>query len=241
MTIPFTREVNRVLLLAEREAERFYHEYIGTEHLLLGLVQHGSGVAASVLSNLDVDQSKIREQVERIIQRGPPYERMVMYLLPRTPRATSVIELAIREARELGHKAVGPEHLLLGMLREEEGVAAQVLMNLGVQLEGARAEVLRELTMPAIDPSWITGTVRDLARTIAEEQSWEVMPILADALEEAGCTDAETLEHLRQGGSHGCVRRNGSGCWVIDRLLGTEAARIAKRRRSTKRWWQFWR
>ena len=241
VAIPFTSQADRVLKLADREARSFSHEYIGTEHILLGLVNHGSGVAANVLRYLDIDLGQIRQEIERIVQYGPPGESVVMGRLPRTPRTQSAMALADAEARNLGHDYVGTEHLLLGLIREMEGVAAQVLLNLGVQLDVARAEVLRELQRPPVDPNWLTSTVRDVASTIAQEQSWEVMPILADALEETGCTDTEMLAHLRQGVSHSCVRRSGCGCWVIDRLMGTESTRLTRTRERTKKWWQFWR
>ena len=129
--------------LANQEAQRFSHEYIGTEHILLGLVKEGSGVAANVLKNLDVDLRKIRIEVENIVQPGP--ELVTMGKLPQTPRAKKVIEYAMEEARNLNHNYVGTEHLLLGLLREQEGVAAQVLMNLGLKLEDVREEVLNLL------------------------------------------------------------------------------------------------
>src|SRR6266545_1188446 len=131
--------------LANQEAQRFNHEYIGTEHILLGLVKEGSGVAANVLKNLDIDLRKIRLEVEKIVQHGPGGEQVVMGRLPHTPRAKKVIEYSIEEARNLNHNYVGTEHLLLGLLREQEGVAAQVLMNLGLKLEDVREEVLNLL------------------------------------------------------------------------------------------------
>ena len=131
--------------LANQEAQRFNHEYIGTEHILLGLVKEGSGVAANVLKNLDIDLRKIRLEVEKIVQTGPGGEQVVMGKLPHTPRAKKVIEYSIEEARNLNHNYVGTEHLLLGLLREQEGVAAQVLMNLGLKLEDVREEVLNLL------------------------------------------------------------------------------------------------
>jgi ATP-dependent Clp protease ATP-binding subunit ClpC len=131
--------------LANQEAQRFNHEYIGTEHILLGLVKEGSGVAANVLKNLDVDLRKIRLEVERIVQHGQGGDQVVMGRLPHTPRAKKVIEYSIEEARNLNHSYVGTEHLLLGLLREQEGVAAQVLMNLGLKLEDVREEVLNLL------------------------------------------------------------------------------------------------
>lgn len=139
----FTDRARKVMQLANQEAQRFNHEYIGTEHILLGLVKEGSGVAANVLKNLDVDLRKIRLEVEKLVQSGP--DMVTMGKLPTTPRAKKVIDYAIEEARNLNHNYVGTEHLLLGLLREEEGVAAQVLRNLGMKLEDVREEVLNLL------------------------------------------------------------------------------------------------
>src|SRR4051795_2722425 len=139
----FTDRARKVMQLANQEAQRFNHEYVGTEHVLLGLVKEGSGVAANVLKNLDIDLRKIRVEVEKIVQAGP--DMVTMGKLPQTPRAKKVIEYSIEEARNLNHNYVGTEHLLLGLLREQEGVAAQVLMNLGLKLEDVREEVLNLL------------------------------------------------------------------------------------------------
>src|SRR3979409_2094863 len=136
----FTDRARKVMQLANQEAQRFNHEYIGTEHVLLGLIKEGSGVAANVLKNLDIDLRKIRLEVEKIVQAGP--DMVTMGKLPQTPRAKKVLEYSIEEARQLNHNYVGTEHLLLGLLREQEGVAAQVLMNLGLKLEDVREEVL---------------------------------------------------------------------------------------------------
>src|SRR5216683_6565645 len=139
----FTDRARKVMQLANQEALRFNHEYIGTEHILLGLVQDGSGVAATVLKNLDINLLKVRQEVEKIIQSGP--DLLTQRSLPQTPRAKKVIEYAIEEARKLNHNYVGTEHLLLGLLREEEGVAALVLMNFGLKLEDVREETMRVL------------------------------------------------------------------------------------------------
>src|SRR6476661_8093332 len=136
----FTDRARKVMQLANQESQRFNHEYIGTEHVLLGLIKEGSGVAANVLKNLDVDLRKIRLEVEKLVQSGP--EMVTMGKLPQTPRAKKVIEYSMEEARNLNHNYVGTEHILLGLLREQEGVAAQVLMNLGLKLEDVREEVL---------------------------------------------------------------------------------------------------
>src|SRR5438876_893005 len=139
----FTDRARKVMQLANQEAQRFNHECIGTEHILLGLVKEGCGVAANVLKNLDLDLCKIRLEVEKIVQSGP--DMVAMGKLPQTPKAKKVIEYSIEEARNLNHNYVGTEHLLLGVLREQEGVAAQVLMNLGLRLEQVREEVLNLL------------------------------------------------------------------------------------------------
>ena len=139
----FTDRARKVMALANQEAQRFNHEYIGTEHILLGLVKEGSGVGANVLKNLEVDLRKVRLEVEKLVKSGP--EMVTMGKLPQTPRAKKVIEYAIEEARNLNHNYVGTEHLLLGLLREQDGVAAQVLMNLGLKLEDVREEVLNLL------------------------------------------------------------------------------------------------
>ncbi|MBL9032891.1 MAG: ATP-dependent Clp protease ATP-binding subunit [Phycisphaerae bacterium] len=139
----FTDRARKVMALANQEAQRFNHEYIGTEHILLGLVKEGSGVGANVLKNLEVDLRKVRLEVEKLVKAGP--EMVTMGKLPQTPRAKKVIEYAIEEARNLNHNYVGTEHLLLGLLREHDGVAAQVLRNLGLKLEEVREEVLNLL------------------------------------------------------------------------------------------------
>ena len=139
----FTDRARKVMALANQEAQRFNHEYIGTEHVLLGLVKEGSGVGATVLKNLDVDIKKLRLEVEKLVKSGP--DMVTMGKLPQTPRAKKVIEYAIEEARSLNHNYVGTEHILLGLLRESEGIAAQVLMNLGLKLEDVRQEVLNLL------------------------------------------------------------------------------------------------
>ena len=139
----FTDRARKVMHLANQEAQRFNHEYVGTEHMLLGLIKEGSGVAANVLKNLEVDLRKIRNEVEKIVQAGP--EMVTMGKLPQTPRAKKAIEYAIEEARNLNHNYVGTEHLLLGLLREQEGVAAQVLLNLNLKLDEVREEVLNLL------------------------------------------------------------------------------------------------
>jgi ATP-dependent Clp protease ATP-binding subunit ClpA len=142
----FTERARKVLSLAHEEAARFNHNYIGTEHLLLGLVREGDGVAARVLSNMGVQLQKVRAAVEFIIGRG---ERPPQGEIGLTPRARRVIELAFDEARRQNHHYIGTEHLLLGLVREGEGIAAGVLESLGVSLEKVRAQVIRVINNPS--------------------------------------------------------------------------------------------
>jgi hypothetical protein len=298
----FTDRARKMMHLASVEAQRFNHEYVGTEHLLLALVGEGGGVAAEVLQNLGVHLRTVRLNVERIVQPGP--DVVMASRLPQTPRLKKAMEYAFEESGNLNHDEVGTGHLLLGLLREEEGVAAQVLVNLGLTLGGVRAEVLRLLggcdplrgasgphvparrcpwlgvqelpaeELPArvgqamtemlarigalnrekeeavaaqdferaahlrdqadrlflqkrglfrvwwrglrVDSSWLTrndGTVTKLVRAIYDERRFDELPVLADLLEEVGCTDREILDHLRQ------PREHRDGCWVIDLFL----------------------
>jgi len=139
----FTERARKVILLAKEEAKRFNHDYIGTEHILLGLVREGEGVAAAVLASFGLSSEKIRIEVEKLVQPGP--STVVSGDLPFTPKAKKVIELAMDEARTLGHNYIGTEHLLLGLIREGEGVASQVLMNMGLELDKVREEVMNLL------------------------------------------------------------------------------------------------
>jgi ATP-dependent Clp protease ATP-binding subunit ClpC len=140
----FTDRVRKVLQMAREEAARLHHEYVGTEHILLGLIREGEGVAAAVLQNLNVDLEEIQRKIEETVKKGKAAAATGPDL-PYTSRAKKVLELAMTEARELNHSYVGTEHLLLGLLREEKGIAAQVLTDAGVNLEQSRAETLRLL------------------------------------------------------------------------------------------------
>ncbi len=171
----FTDRSRKVMQLASKEAERFNHEYIGTEHLLLGLVTEGAGVAAVALQNLGIDLDKIRAEVEKIVPSGP--DMVTPGGRPQTPRMKKVIEYSIEEAGKLDHNYVGTEHLLLGLIREEEGVAAQVLMNLGLNLAAVRAEVLTILghpvdaPPPAAKPPEVEPTPPDLPAIVTQAAS----------------------------------------------------------------------
>ena len=150
----FTERVRKVLQMAREEAQRLHHEYVGTEHILLGLIREGEGVAAAVLQSLSVDLDDVQQRIEETVKKGKAGQTMAPDL-PYTSRAKKVLELAMSEARELQHSYVGTEHLLLGLLREEKGIAAQVLTDAGVNLDAARAETLRLL---GTDPSASTPT-----------------------------------------------------------------------------------
>lgn len=139
----FTERARKVIILAKEEARRFNHDYIGTEHILLGLIREGEGVAATVLEKMGLDLQTIRLEVEKVVQPGPTTQ--ILGDIPFTPRAKKALELAAEEARALGHNYIGTEHILLGLIREGESVASQVLLNLGLDLDRVRNEVLNVL------------------------------------------------------------------------------------------------
>ena len=143
----FTPRLREILALAEQESRRMSHEYVGTEHLLLSLMRHDDGVAATVLDNLAMDRTSVERLIESVVRRGrtPSPERGP---LPFTSRSKKAIELAISESRALGHAWVGTEHLLLGLLLEEKGIAAQVLADFGMRIPETRREVLKVLGTP---------------------------------------------------------------------------------------------
>ncbi|MDD5043987.1 MAG: ATP-dependent Clp protease ATP-binding subunit [Candidatus Omnitrophica bacterium] len=147
----FTERARKVIILAKEEARRFNHDYIGTEHILLGLIREGEGVAAAVLQKMGMSLENIRLEVEKLVQPGPTTQ--IIGDIPFTPRAKKALELAAEEARSLGHNYIGTEHLLLGLIREGEGVASQVLLNLGLDLNGVRNEVMNLLgsALPGFD------------------------------------------------------------------------------------------
>ena len=159
----FTDRARKIMALANQEAQRFNSEYIGTEHILLGLVKEGSGgVGANVLKNFDIDLRNVRLEVEKLVKYGPG--TVTLGKLPQTPRSKKVIEYAIEEARALGNNYLGTEHLLLGLLKEKDGVAATVLTNLGLNLEEARKEVL-----------FLLGTKEEKEATLLNEFHKEII------------------------------------------------------------------
>jgi ATP-dependent Clp protease ATP-binding subunit ClpC len=156
----FTERARNVIRnAAQLEAERFNHEYIGTEHFLLGIVKEGTGVAASVLQNEEIKLRQVRLELERRLQTGP--DTVYRGRLPQTPQAHKTIEYSMEEARNLKHNYVGTEHVLLGLLRVDDGLAAQVLTSLGLTLENARREVIRTLGLNEAGERWIGGRIAD--------------------------------------------------------------------------------
>src|SRR3954465_1607932 len=139
----FTDRARRVVVLAQEEARMLSHNYIGTKHILLGLIHEGEGVAAKSLESLDISLEAVRAQVEEIIGQG---QQAPSGHIPFTPRAKKVLELSLREALQLGHSYIGTEHILLGLIREGEGVAAQVLQKLGADLNRVRQQVIQLLS-----------------------------------------------------------------------------------------------
>lgn len=184
----FTQRAKKVMQLANQEAQRINHEYIGTEHILLGLVKEGSGTAANVLKNLDVDLRELRLEVEKRVEESGP-QMIMLNKLPQTPRAKKVIEYAMEEARALHHNYVGIEHLLLGLLRTEDGIASEVLVHrFGLNIQKVSLAIKEILGQhPAPTP--------DAAQLLAAGQ------ILMDMLQDAGANTEEVdtlLNFLRR-------------------------------------------
>jgi ATP-dependent Clp protease ATP-binding subunit ClpC len=191
----FTDRSRRVVVLAQEEARLLNHNYIGTEHLLLGLIAEGEGVAATALESLGISLEAVQLQVEEIIGRGGAAPSGQ---IPFTPRAKKVLELSLREALQLHHDYIGTEHLLLGLIREGEGVAAQVLVRLGAELEVVRTQVV--LLLEGRAPERTTGRSgtsavlqrRTLRRLLTEDDDG----VLRQALDRLGITPEQFLEAL---------------------------------------------
>ncbi|OZB79047.1 MAG: NDP-hexose 4-ketoreductase, partial [Microbacterium sp. 14-71-5] len=155
----FTDRARRVVVLAQEEAKMLNHNYIGTEHILLGLIHEGEGAAAKALESLGISLESVREQVQDIIGQG---QQQPTGHIPFTPRAKKVLELSLREALQLGHNYIGTEHILLGLIREGEGVAAQVLVKLGADLNKVRQQVIQMLSgSPGREPAAVSGAAHD--------------------------------------------------------------------------------
>lgn len=214
----FTERARRVLTLAQEEAHFFDHNYIGTEHLLLALVREGDGVAARVLQNLGVQLAQAREAVGYIIGRGDAPAAGPLSLTPRTKR---VIELAVEEARRLNHNAIGAEHLLLGLIREGEGVAAGILNSLDVTLDQVREETLR--VVDTMERAGLVETVRyKVARVLAGPKRGEASPPKGNVVTcRIDDRDLGALDALVEAGIR--TTRSDAAAWLI--RAGIEANR----------------
>ncbi|HEX5504890.1 MAG TPA: Clp protease N-terminal domain-containing protein [Thermomicrobiales bacterium] len=216
----FTERARRVLALAQQESQRFNHNYIGTEHLLLGLLREGDGLAAQVLSRLDVQLTEVRSAVEVVIGRG---ERPVTGEVGMTPRAKKVLELAVDEAHGLDHHYIGTEHLLLGLMREGEGIAAGVLTTIGITLAQVREEILRELgargESSAIARAQTLQTVRErLVAAIGRQPAGPKGNVVTCRIADA---DLDALDALIEAGIR--TTRSDAAAWLIH--AGIEANR----------------
>src|SRR5688572_5479423 len=225
MNYNFTDRVRKVLAMAREEAIRLQHDYVGTEHILLGLIREGEGVAAAVLNNLNVDLDQVQEKVEESVRRGKA--TIALGELPYTSRAKKVLEFAMSEARELNHSYVGTEHLLLGLLREEKGIGAQVLQDAGLELQQSRAEVLRLLGTD-VPPTATTGRGTAPTRAAVSADGWGLDRLLSrcslrlKSVIELAITDARTVwktpahsEHLLMALLH---QTDGLAAIILQRL-----------------------
>jgi ATP-dependent Clp protease ATP-binding subunit ClpA len=165
----FTERARQVVVLAQEEATALKHNYIGTEHILLGLLREEEGLAARVLESLDITVEEVRAQVARIVGEG---EEAGTGMVPFTPRAKKVLELALREALSLGHNYIGSEHILLGLVRENQGVAARILLDFDADAEKVRNEIIRKLGGPraALDPGQRRALEQELARVRGQKE-----------------------------------------------------------------------
>ena len=216
----FTDRARKVMQLANEEAQSFNHEYIGTEHLLLALSKGASGVAAEVLKSFDLDVRTLYRQVEKFVQRGP--EMVLTGNLPQTPRTKNAIQFAAEEANQFRHDYIGTEHLLLGLLREREGVAAQVLLDLGLTLAEVRGRTLQLL-------GWPISVGENETAPVAKEKRLDRMADKTRAALQLAHREAERLNHNYVGTEHillGVVRQKQNLAVAILNELGVEAQHI---------------
>jgi ATP-dependent Clp protease ATP-binding subunit ClpC len=193
----FTDRARRVVVLAQEEARMLNHSYIGTEHILLGLIHEGEGIAANALESVGISLVAVRQQVEEIIGQG---QSAPTGHIPFTPRAKKVLEMSLREALELGHNYIGTEHILLGILREGEGVAAQVLMKSGAQLRSVREAVLTLLTGYTGEPQTMR---RERAAPEPDQEEWPICPRCRSSV---AATASYTVLEIKPVGGEGEAR-----------------------------------
>jgi hypothetical protein len=220
----FTERARQVIVLAQDEARALRHNYIGTEHLLLGLLREEEGLAARVLETLDVSLEDVRAQVERIIGSG---EEVTTGQIPFTPRTKKVIELALREALSLGHNYIGTEHLLLGLVREGEGVGMRILLDLGVNQDEIRNDVIRLLAGPAgARVEHVAPLAQDLQAEIERVRAEKEAALEAQEFEQAASLRMRERNLLRLGRAG-----NLEGFWEeARRPLPAAEARLPRRR-----------
>jgi ATP-dependent Clp protease ATP-binding subunit ClpA len=210
------------MLLANREAQARGETHIGTPHILLGLLSDGQAAAADVLKHLNVGLCTLRQTAEEAALSGRAGRFPTAAGLPFALKTASVIECAGEEAKDLKRKHVGPEHLFLGLLRVSECRAGAALNMRGIHFDFVRERVREWPAQRTAWLAWNDGTVEKMARAIVAEQRWEDLPILADALEDAGCTRGSILGHLRQPGEHACDETPGYGCWALEVLFASD-------------------
>ena len=189
----FTDRARRVVVLAQEEARMLNHNYIGTEHILLGLIHEGEGVAAKALESLGISLDAVRQQVEEIIGQG---QQAPSGHIPFTPRAKKVLELSRRESEQLGHNYIGTEHILLGLIREGDGVAAQVLVKLGADLNRVRQQVIQLLHgHPAEEPVSARSAARELEVRAGQcRPAWTAIEQRLAAIEQRVGTGPDTSD-----------------------------------------------
>ena len=207
----FTDRARRVVVLAQEEARMLNHNYIGTEHLLLGLIHEGEGVAAKALAAMEIRLEAVRQQVEEIVGRG---QDAPSGHIPFTPRAKKVLELSLRESTQLGHRYIGTEHILLGLIREGEGVAAQVLVRLGADLDRVRQQVIQLLQGHQGDePGPSSAEVRFEGRSDRLDAIGEKIDTIADRLaaieDRLGIDPAAAEASAARGADRLAARSNG--------------------------------
>jgi hypothetical protein len=191
----FTERARQVVVLAQEEARALKHNYIGTEHILLGLLREQEGLAARVLESLDITLEEVRAQVERIIGRG---HEVTTGQIPFTPRAKKVLELALREGLSLGHNYIGTEHVLLGIARANEGVAARILLDFGVDAERIRNEVIRLLSGPSLGEPGHRTKIETRAEAANPELAAEIQRVRREKEAALEAQEFETAAGLRE-------------------------------------------
>jgi ATP-dependent Clp protease ATP-binding subunit ClpA len=244
VSLPISQTLRHLIGSARAEAERRGHEEINAEHLLLALTKQRSRVSVRILERVGVSVDYVQREMEWFLDSPLRVERHEASRMLLPSSADNAIQYGGDAARDLGDDSVRDEHFLLGLLRnlDEEDFAFRIWAELGVDGNAIGAAIPRERAWRLEVPGWLAwkeGTVGAIARSISDEQNWSGLPVLADALEEAGCKDQEVLDHLREMGSHPCRTELPSGCWVLNGLLAV-VAELPADEPPRKAWWRFW-